>query len=173
MALASRYMVVLSAVAASCTADVLLTGRSFLVRKKPFNRGARWVAGAFVCPTGRMNAPYHETTQDELVFPCRVTIVDPHDSALVVGMADHMAAAERIEDIFIRKAHGFMPAAIQALNATFATAVTAGSYSSSYVQQTNAEPDSMFIDPAFEAGYDVSSVIVRVHVTVGRLVVNP
>lgn len=167
MAISSRHYAILEAIKATCNNDSDLAVRAFKTRKKPYNRGATWLAGGFVTAM-RMTSPYHENQGDELIYQCRVTIVDPKDSDLTDGMASHMAAIERVQEIFRRKAHGFMPTTMRALNTTFATAVTAGSYADSTIQATDCEMDQLFVDPAFEAGFDASSAIITVRVTVNR-----
>ena len=169
MALGSRHFLILNAIAATLNADPDISARDFKVRKKAYNRGPSWTPGAFVAPNPLpYDSPYHETTEDELIFRANVVVVDPRDSDLVAGLESHLGAIERVQEIFRAKAHSFMPATVRALDAAFDAATTAGKFPSTRVQMTNSSPDRVLADSAFEAGFDASACIVTVRVLVSR-----
>ena len=169
MAVGSRFYLILNAIADTLNNDADLAVRSFKVRKKPYNRGSTWLAGAFVCPAPKgVGSPTFEVQSDELIFPCNVVIVDPKDADLTSGMESHMAHIERVEEIFRNKSAAFIPATMRALNATFDTATTAGKFAKTVLQMTQVQPDKTFVDAAFEAGFDASGCLVNVKVQIGR-----
>ena len=170
MAVGSRFYLVLNAIADTLNNDPDIGSRNFMVRKKPYNRGAKWAPGAFVSPApSGTQSPYHEVQSDELIFRCTVVIVNPSDADLTDGMESHMAHIERVEEIFRNKSNSFLPATMQALNTQFATDFAAGKYAQCSISATDVVPDKTFVDPAFEAGYDASGCLVTVRIRVQRL----
>lgn len=169
MALGSRHYLIMQAIAETLNNDADLASRSFKVRKKAYNRGPSWTDGAFIAPAPNpYDSPYHETTEDELVFRVNVVIVDPKDSDLVAGLESHLGAIERVQEIFRNKAHEFMPATMRALNTTFDAATTAGKFAKTSLQMVNSTPDRVLADAAFEAGYDASACVITVRVLCSR-----
>ena len=169
MAVGSRFYLILNAIADTLNNDADIGTRNFKVRKKPYNRGSKWLPGAFVSPApSGVQSPYHEVQEDELVFRCTVVIVNQSDSDLVSGMESHLAHIERVEEIFRNKSNSFLPSTMRALNTQFATDNTAGKYAQCSLSMTNVIPDRTFVDPAFEAGYDASGCVVEVRVRVQR-----
>jgi hypothetical protein len=161
MALASRHEIILDAVAATLNRDADLASRDFRVRKKAYNRGNTWLPGAWVTPED-VSSPRFDNATDEGVFGVWITVVDPTDADLTDGLAEHLAAIERVEDIFRSKSSGHMPLAFQSAitNSTAGTAMTALS--------VDVVPGKRFVTQAFEVGFDASSCVLKVRVRVPR-----
>ena len=146
-----------AAIAAVLNADADLDPCSFRYRKRPHGKESPWLEGAFVTPL-RKAMPYHENSQDEIVYRFRVSISSPSDRDTELGASRHEAVIERVEEIFENKAHGNMPATIRALTATFAS-----NGSVCAVQRTDVEYADPYVESAFRAGFDVSAAIVAVY----------
>ena len=99
-----------------------------------------------------------------------ISVSDPADGDLVAGMESHLGAIERIENIFANKSHANIPASIRTTaQAALNAATAAGKFPSTKIQSIELKFAPVFIDPAFEAGYDVSSCILSIECTMNRL----
>lgn len=158
MALVSRMKTICDRIASILNDDADLAGRNWRVRKKAYKRGSHWEPGGYVVPVG-VTSTYHENQQDEITFRVRCVVVDPEDGDLTSGMADHLGAAERVYEIFKFKAHGNAPAGLRTLNSAFTGEDVVA------FQFCMAEFEGLYVDGAFEAGHDATSVMLAVHVT--------
>jgi len=161
MALVSRHKAILDAVAATLNEDDELTDLKFLVRKKAKHRDKPWEPGAYVCP-GSVYSPPHENDRDLLGFDAVVVIVHPTDADLSEGLEDHLAAIERVEEIFRFKSGGRAP------NSMLEGITRPDADSIMTFVRCDSRPQSRFIDSAFEGGYDASSCTIRVDVRATR-----
>lgn len=161
MALASRHKKIMDAVAATLNRDTDLASRNFRVRKKAYNRGNTWLPGAWVTPEDHASPGYDNAT-DEGVFGVWISVVDPTDADLTDGLDEHLAAVERVEDIFRSKSSGYMPLEFQSAvtNTTAETVMTA--------LRVDVVPSKRFVTQAFEAGFDASSCLLKVYVRIPR-----
>lgn len=167
--LGSRIKILGDAIVAVLNADADLTARAFTLRKKPYNRGRTWDPGGRVSPLGTEELT-NENSQDTRAYRFLVSVSDPADGDLVAGMEAHLGAIERIENIFENKSHANMPVSIRTTaQAALDTATAAGKFPSTKIQSIGVKFAPVFIDPAFEAGYDVSSCIVTIECTMNRL----
>lgn len=167
--LGSRIKILGDAIVAVLNADTDLAARAFTLRKKPYNRGRTWDPGGRVSPLGTEEIA-NENSQDTRAYRFLISVSDPADGDLVAGMESHLGAIERIENIFANKSHANIPASIRTTaQAAFNAATAAGKFPSTKIQSIELKFAPVFIDPAFEAGYDVSSCILSIECTMNRL----
>jgi hypothetical protein len=167
--LGSRIKILGDAIVSTLNRDADLAARAFTLRKKPYNRGRTWVAGGRVSPLGSEEQT-NENSQDRRAFRFVISVSDPGDGDLVGGMEDHLGAIERIENIFANKSHGDMPITLRTTaQAALDAATAAGKFPTTKIQAIELKFAPVFIDPAFEAGYDVSSCILTIECLITRL----
>lgn len=167
--LGSRIKIIGDGIVATLNADSDLSARVFSLRKKPYNRGRSWQPGGHVVPMQTRDGQ-QESQIDERIFRFLVLVVDQGDGDLSGGLADHLGAIERVENIFGRKSHEFMPLSLRTTaQAALTAATTAGKFPATTIQATDIEYATPFVDGAFEGGYDASSVVVSVRCLINRL----
>lgn len=152
----SKHFELMTAIAAVLNADVSLSTRNFKVRKKPYNRGKTWVAGGFVCP-GRVIRRPHETSRNQVEYEIYVSIVNPHDADLTIGLDAHLGDIERIEEIFHGHSHDQLPATLRATSDT-----------SGRMEISKCDSGDRLVDSAFEGGFDASSCKITITTTRAR-----
>jgi hypothetical protein len=158
MTLMSRHWEVLNAIRDTLAADADLDGFNPKIQKKAYNRGMRWEPGLFVVPGSRTD-PVFENRREEIGLQCVVVFIEPKDSDLTDGLENHLAVSERVMAIFKNKAHGYAPYPLRQL-----TTALAGDDAMTF-QRVDAQQGPQFPDEPFNAGYDVSAVVVTVYVT--------
>lgn len=139
------------------------SGTAFVFRKKPFNAGYDWQMGAFVCPLD-YDAREHENTRDLYVYPFAAVVAVQSEGGLANSTAATMARSERIYSLLHNKSGQFAPASLRALNAQFVSAVGSGFIAGASFHRVTTRRSQLFIDQAFQKGYDVGVCLIDVEV---------
>jgi hypothetical protein len=164
MALRSRHYQVLTAVRDSVVADAELTGASgppftaaqWRIQKKPWHRKLSWQPGAYVTAL-RRQYPDFENTKHRIVFPALVAMVWPQETQdLTLDYEVQLAAAERVENLFANKGRTRCPAPMLSLDTVFSDG-----YEFKF-EMTSVEPGEVYMDSAFQSGYDAAAVVINV-----------
>jgi hypothetical protein len=162
MALFSRAITIGNAIVTILNADPDLATYDFVFQKKPYNRTNPDLDFGVVSLPQVMVRDF-ENEEEEISFQFKVSISRPADGDLTSGIEDQCGAIERVADLFRNRAGRYLPTALKvtAQNAMNA-ATTSGYIASTAIEKTTSQITGMFVDGAFEAGYDSSSCVVTV-----------